>query len=1077
MRATPGTRSTRARRWRAARVAVVCGSVVGVGTPLAAARTGPGLGASDASGGASAIHGGMGNGLHEFVTAIGKPPPDFDVNSITGRDFAGLRLPLAAVSGPIRFRANRAWSWTEDDRPTFAGSVDMPVHRLVLDGDVRVRLGFYEFASSRAVVWVQMVPGPTDVGTIHQVFLYLDRAETPEADATTSFFAERLPVRAVIDLQGDLELSADMVTRGRPPTPLVNEGEQAMARSLRAWLAPSDEPADEPEPAPRGELPPPGTLRVLPPAERYEPIFARSGIITVSPGNITFVSGETENSLILTDGVVVHYSDLGRGKSLRLNAQRAVVFLPPGPVGDMARLDVKDVRGIYLEGDVVATDGKYTLRGPRVYYDIQRNRAMVVDAVFWTYEAQRRLPFYLRAETIRQESANEFTATRARITSTAFFDPELSIGATSLTVRRVPRPAVIDEQAASAPWGAGPSEAGFAGRGISDEPAAPSDMSTIVDADHITLRAGGLPILYWPTFSGDPEQVPLRDIRIENSSGSGTALRTTWNAFGLLGLEKIEGLEADVMIDAYFERGIALGARLNWKEFDRRGSAFGYLVPYDTGTDLYSPGTEKDRDGQTRGIILADQNEKIDENWRLILEGAYISDESFIDAYFDNLGRSRREMATRANIAYRDESTYFSFEAKGTINDFIANEYLLQTPGYATSRTPEATYIRLFDDPIGSDDPELPGPILWTHEYRAGRLELQFDEPNADERGFSRDSLARRAFGIGRTQSIADRLRSSGYIEDGIFRADTRQQLDMPLHLGEFNVTPYTAGRVTVWDNDFSDFSPGEEDNVRFWYGAGARASTTFQRVDDSVDSRLFDLYRVRHIVTPYANLWQSGTNVDRVNLPVYDESVEGIAEGGIATLGIDQTWQTQRGKAGKWHSVDVFKLNLAYTNSSRDSDRESPIGRFIDYRPELSNVGNFFTSDGVWQVSDALALSGSTVFDTDKSQQARSSLGAIVQHAPDFSSFIEMRAINSEDATNLGFGQAYRFAQKYRFAWAGTYETNVGDFGNIGFELQRSLPTAELGFGINYDNISGETSFGFLFRPAVAQGGTARLR
>ncbi len=1009
----------------------------------------------------------------------GSVPPEFDLNSINGRDFAGLRLPLAPVAGPISFKASRAWTWNEDERPSFAGAVDMPVHRLLLDGDVRIRLGIYEFASRRAVVWVQHVEGAPDGANVQQVFLYLERAETPDADAATSVSSDRLPVRAVIDLKGSMELTADLTTPGRPNNPLIAEGESALSRSLHSWITPPEE--EEPRPAPGpAEPPPPGALKELAQAQVFDPIFAKSGILTLSPGSITLVSGTEENSVIATGGIVVQYTDLGKNKNLRLSAQRAVIFLPPGPLADFARLDAKKVRGIYLEGDVVATDGKYTLRGPRVYYDVQHNKAMVVDAVFWTYEAHRGLPLYLRAESIRQQSEGEFVATRARLTSAAFFDPELSLGSSSITIRRVPR----DPDAGAARPGSksgapgGPIEAGITARGMFDGPEAPSgELRNIVTTDDITLRAGGLPFFYWPQFEGDPEDVPLRDVRIENSSGSGTAIKTTWNAYGLVGARRRSWLDADVMIDAYFERGIALGSKLNWRDVDRRGSAFAYLVPYDTGTDVLPPGTKIERDGETRGIVYGEQIEKIDEHWKLFLEGSYISDESFADAFFEDQARSRREFTNRADLRYRGANSFFSIEAKGNANDFIANQYLLQTPGYVTARTPEATYLRLFDDPIGGAEPGDPGPILWTQEYRVGRLELQFDEPKADERGFTYDAISQRAFGIGHTQAIAERLRSQGYIEDGIFRADTRQELDMPMQVGVLNVTPFAVGRATVWDNDFTAYSPGEEDNTRLWYGAGARVSTTMQRVDDSVDSRLFDLHRMRHVVTPYGTVWQSGTNVDRADLPVYDEDVEGIAEGGIASFGVDQTWQTQRGKAGHWHSVDVFKLNIAYTDSSRDSDRESPIGRFVDYRPELSNVGNFFTADGVWQVSDALALTGSSVYDTGSGQQSRSSIGAIVQHYPDFSSFIELRSLNAQDSTHLDFGQAYKLSQKYRVAWVGSYETTQGDFSDIGFEVQRSFPTADFGFGISYNNISSETSFGFVFRPAGAKGRGARLQ
>jgi len=37
-----------------------------------------------------------------------------------------------------------------------------------------------------------------------------------------------------------------------------------------------------------------------------------------------------------------------------------VVFLDPGPLSDFAQFDVANVRGVYLEGDVIADDGRLT---------------------------------------------------------------------------------------------------------------------------------------------------------------------------------------------------------------------------------------------------------------------------------------------------------------------------------------------------------------------------------------------------------------------------------------------------------------------------------------------------------------------------------------------------------------------------------------------------------------------------------------------------------------------------------------------------------------------------------------------
>ena len=74
--------------------------------------------------------------------------------------------------------------------------------------------------------------------------------------------------------------------------------------------------------------------------------------------------------------------------TLQLSADRAVIFLKPGTLAALINrtgpLGAERVEGIYLEGDVLATDFNYTIRGRRIYYDIATNQALMVDAVLRT---------------------------------------------------------------------------------------------------------------------------------------------------------------------------------------------------------------------------------------------------------------------------------------------------------------------------------------------------------------------------------------------------------------------------------------------------------------------------------------------------------------------------------------------------------------------------------------------------------------------------------------------------------------------------------------------------------------------
>ena len=74
---------------------------------------------------------------------------------------------------------------------------------------------------------------------------------------------------------------------------------------------------------------------------------------------------------------------------------------------------------------------------------------------------------------------------------------------------------------------------------------------------------------------------------------------------------------------------------------------------------------------------------------------------------------------------------------------------------------------------------------------------------------------------------------------------------------------------------------------------AGIRASTSFERIYDGVDSSLLDVHRLRHIIEPNMTVWHSGTTVNSASLPVYDPTVEALADGTIMRFGATQTLQT----------------------------------------------------------------------------------------------------------------------------------------------------------------------------------------
>jgi hypothetical protein len=228
-------------------------------------------------------------------------------------------------------------------------------------------------------------------------------------------------------------------------------------------------------------------------------------------------------------------------------------------------------------------------------------------------------------------------------------------------------------------------------------------------------------------------------------------------------------------------------------------------------------GEKKDFDGQTRGMILAEHVARLSEEWTLFIEGSYISDETFVDGFFEQMGRNRREFTNALYARRLSEGTSLSLLGQTSFNDFISNEYLKQTPGYTVEKYPEARYVRLGDDLLSA----YPGLLSYSSEYRISEMRLNFDEVPAKDYGFSNPVKSQAFWGITPNQSIADALRAQGYSQEPVTRFDTRQELTMPLAAGPVNITPFAVGRFTAYSDDFAEFSDGADQPYRLWASEG----------------------------------------------------------------------------------------------------------------------------------------------------------------------------------------------------------------------------------------------------------------
>ena len=764
----------------------------------------------------------------------------------------------------------------------------------------------------------------------------------------------------------------------------------------------------------------------------------------MSAGRIIRTISGQEQSVVLEDGVNITYREPGTERILELAAQRAVVFFAGQAEASLARVQARDIDGIYLEGDVVASDGVYNLRGPRVFYDVLNDKALILDAVFSTFDTRIGFPLYVRARSVRQLSETEFVADRASISNTAFARPNLTIGSRSVTIRQETRAAHNGQP----------------------------ETYAAVEADHITLNTFGVPVGYLPRFEGNPEDIPLRDLRFVFGSRSGEEIRTKWDLFSLVGIEKPQGLNADLLLDALFDRGPGVGARAGWSNADSRGGLLTYWVLNDTGTDVLTSGAEVRRDGEYRGLVRAEHIAKVGSDWTVFAEVSHVSDENFVDSFFEQLAETGREFNNRLHIRKLTENTSLTLEASGQIDDFTPNEYILQSDGYNVERLPELTYTRIADDLL---EHLAPGHLLYSSQSRLGSLSLAFTDRTPAEYGLRSNARAQQGLGLDANDNIASALRAGGYTERRVFRADTRHEINADLSVGPLKVLPWVVGRGTVYDSDFTAFAGDSDNSQRAWGAAGVTLATTIQRIENEIYSRALDVNRVRHILRPSATVFYAAANVDQDELPVYDESVESLADGTVVRLGLDQTWQTKRGGPGRWYSVDWITLDSELVLASDDAISSDGIGRYFDSRPENSRLSNFGTIQASMQATDSLALVGNTIYDFENRGQSATSAGFVLEHSPAFSSSLLYRYLAAQDSTLLVAGADYTLTDKYSFGTNATYDTDLGNIQNVRGELLRDFQNAVFGVGFTYNNTSEETSFSVIFQP-LSRGTAARI-
>jgi hypothetical protein len=975
------------------------------------------------------------------------------------------------VESNAELRGNRASAWTEN------GS-----QFLLLEQDVEVAVGTYGFRADKAVVRIDI---EQQTGRrVRHLAMVLDGVRPLRGRGPTQIDAKRLLVTA--STTGELELVTNLLRNEKPNDPLIADAAERTARHLATMSqkpqdlqaqavdsgaarrpvrpaappppaaaqapkpadstpAPADTttadatpPAKPGKPAParpqdvlldRGAMQPSGEARAetRTPGER---IFAPNGIIRFHADKIIFQTRGSEQSpepvLNLMGNVRVMYQDIEAGRTLTLSAQNAVLFLNENSDKVPEQLNAQSVSGIYLEDNVQATDGNFTVRAPRVYYDLKQDKAVVLDAVMFAWDERRQVPIYVRAEQLRQESRTSWSAQGATLSTSDFAEPHFAIAARKVTLRQ-----------------------GVAQGGGSDYQYSATDT---------TLRAGGVPVFYWPGMAGTADAVPLRSLEVGFDSDTGPLVRTGWDVFALAGKPKPEGVDLIGRVDYLGDHGPGLGANLEYDLPELRGMFDGYLVAHDTGDDeIGGRKHEIEHDGDTRGYALWRHRQQLQQNWELSLEMGYVSDPTFLEEFFRDEAEESKPYEASVYLKKYEDDWAFTFLSSYNLNDFVPQTALWQARGSTVDKLPELGYYRI-------------GTSLWEDrltyfsETRASRLRRNFDEHSARDRGFS-NRQALDVLGYAPASLSWDDFVAGTSADEYRLRFDTRHEVQAPFEAGIFDVVPYATGRVTAYDDDFEDIS-GEESNYRLWGALGSRLHTSFSRTYADVENRLLDLHRVRHIIEPNVDVFIMGSTVDQYDFLTYDETVEPLAEGFGIKGGVRQTLQTQRGGPGRWRNVDWLIVDQNFVYRSDDADVDQPLPRLFGFRPEYSIGGSHYHTEVLWMVSDTLAAAGEVIYSFESDSVETWRTGLTMQHSPVLSTFVDYADIDPLSSRLLSYGFTYQLTTKWTIALRHTLDFANAQSRGVEVSAQRRLPQWDFIIIVRHDEVDDEQTVGFVLVP-----------
>jgi hypothetical protein len=943
---------------------------------------------------------------------------DSTSSTSTGTSTATTATTTDAPANYLLIKAHLANTWEEGE-----------TNVVQLNGPVEIRLDHTRMYADNAVIWLTPIHGSVIEQQRAEIAL-LGNARVEQDDITRS--GDLLQVTGTV--RGAVRVTADdRAGRDLHDSELYKRGLMIRPSNVTLEEVPATQPAVPPTK---------GIISML------EPITFRA------PGQLeTMTTRDGKLALILSGGVTL-LQERKNGALMELQSDRAVLFTNIEKLtdlqkeGDGPKTLEQSIRSGYLEGDVrmiftpapgtTSKMGEQRLSSAHAFYDFTTDRAILTDVVMHATSAKVPVPMIVRAETVRMLSRTdtqaEYEATHAVLTTSEFATPSFGLAASKVYIREEP----------------------------SNDPEVGAE--TTYTAHNVTMQGFGIPFFYMPAAAGTiSNDLPLRSMAFGDDTRFGPYASTTWALFPSIGRPTPKDLDIAYTVGYWGYRGPGAGLEGKYggeyisdpakDPWSFQGKVQSFFV-YDQGVDQLG-GDRRDvsPEDEFRGHAVWEHQQFLPGDWQVQLRAGWVSDPNFLEEWV------RREFYDDdphdLSLYAKKQTDTEAFTILGTVqpNGFVTDSDLYENQ-FEVERYPEITYHRIGDSPFGD------------------RFTF-FSDNSVSALRFNRSSAT--LADLGYPANVSPGIPSLGLVgatgvpnvpEDTTYRGDFRQELDYPLTLGQIKAVPYVMERYTSYST-----SPMGQTENRFYEGAGTRISTAFWKVNDTAESDLFDIHRIRHVVEPEVNLFTSASSVDADNLYIYDEDVDRINDITAAQLALHQTWQTKRGGPGRWRNVDFLTWNVegdffANAPPDRELDPSNFRGLFYDSLPEASIPRDAINSDAQWRLSDTLIIMGDESYNVDNDRLATGSLGMAVQRDPRVSYFFGVRYIDPLDSTIGTATVIYQMSKKYELALSQSYDFSGTSNVDSSVEVTRHFDKFWMSVRVYHDSINDQGGIGFLIYP-----------